>query len=305
MAIKDLNDLLVFAKVVEAKSFSEAARRLKLPGSTVSRRIGELENQLGVRLLDRSTRGLSLTEIGAEILELASQGTELSDAVDNIILSKMPAVAGTLRVCAPPSISESLILPVVSGFQTSYPNVRVQVLITERILDQIAEEVDIAFKVGTYVDPMLEARTLLTYRHQVVASPAYLAEHGMPEQPQDLLHHRLLAFSFWQPHYSWNFTHAHAEAPETLAFKPSISMNDYSGLVVALLENAGIGELPPIVQPDLIRSGRLVEVMPLWHLPVFNLTIAHLRDRPIARPVRLFKEFATDLVPKLFGDLPA
>lgn len=305
MAVKDLNALLVFVKVVEANSFSEAARRLKLPASTVSRRIGELENQLGVRLLDRSTRNLSLTEIGAEILELAKQGAELSDTVDNIILNKMAAVTGTLRLCAPPSISDSLIFPVVSGFQASYPDVRVQVLITERIVDQIAEEVDIAFKVGTCFDPMLEARTLLTYRHQVVASPAYLAEHGAPERPQDLLRHRLLAFSFWKPHYSWSFTRNNAEEREALAFQPVIAMNDYSGLVVALLEGAGIGELPPIVRPDLFRAGQLVEVMPQWHLPVFNLSIAHLRDRAVSRPVRVFKEFATDLVPKLFPELPA
>jgi DNA-binding transcriptional LysR family regulator len=305
MAIKDLNDLLVFAKVVEANSFSEAARRLKLPGSTVSRRIGELENQLGVRLLDRSTRNLRLTELGMEILEHARQAAELSDAVDNIILNKMPAVAGALRLCAPPSISDSLIVPVVAGFQASYPNVRVQVLITERIVDQIAEDVDLAFKVGTYVDPTLEARALLTYRHQVVASPAYLAKCGTPADPQDLLRHRLLAFSFWKPHYSWSFTDAGGERAETLAFQPSIAMNDYSGLVTALLEGAGIGELPPIVRPDLMRAGRLVEVMPRWRLPVFKLAIAHLRDRPVSRPVRLFKEFATDLVPKLFRDLPA
>jgi DNA-binding transcriptional LysR family regulator len=303
VAIKDLNGLLVFAKVVETNSFSEAARRLNLPPSTVSRRISELENQLGVRLLDRSTRNVRLTEIGTEILEHARQGAELSDAVDNIVLSKMPAVSGALRLCAPPSISDSLILPVVSGFQAAYPNVRVQVVITERIVDQIAEDVDIAFKVGAHFDPTLEARTLLTYRHQMVASPAYIDRYGAPERPQDLPRHRLLAFSFWKPHFTWTFTEGGGRQ-ETLAFLPSIAINDYSGLVVTLLEGAGIGELPPIVRPDHMRSGRLVEVMRQWHLPVLNLTIAHLRDRPVSRPVRLFKEFAGDLVPKLFPDLP-
>jgi DNA-binding transcriptional LysR family regulator len=304
MAIKDLNGLLVFVKVVEANSFSEAARRLNLPASTVSRRISELENQLGVRLLDRSTRNVRLTEIGTEILEHARQGAELSDAVDNIVLSKMPAVSGALRLCAPPSISDSLILPVVGGFQAAYPNVRVQLLITERIVDQIAEDVDIALKVGANVDPSLEARTLLTYRHTMVASPAYIESYGAPEQPQDLLRHRLLAFSFWKPHFTWIFTESNGGREEALAFLPSIAINDYSGLVVALLEGAGIGELPPIVQPDHMRAGRLVEVMPQWHLPVFNLTLVHLRDRPVSRPARLFKEFAGDLVPKLFPDLP-
>jgi DNA-binding transcriptional LysR family regulator len=275
-----------------------------MPISTVSRRIVELEDQLGVRLLERSTRNLRLTELGAEVLEHAKHSTELSEAVDDIISNKMSVVSGTLRVCAPPSISDSLIAPVVAAFQASYPNVRVHVYITERIVDQITDEVDIAFKVGTFTISSLVARTLLTYRHQVLASPAYLAKCDPPKTPKDLLAHRLLAFSFWKRDYSWSFAHANGRDKETLCFQPFIAMNDYSGLVVALLNGSGIGELPPIVQPDLMRKGLLVEVMPGWHLPVFDLTIAHLRVRYIPRHVRIFKEFATQVVPKLFPRLP-
>jgi DNA-binding transcriptional LysR family regulator len=302
--IKDLNTLLVFAKVVEAHSFSEAARRLNMPISTVSRRIVELEDQLGVRLLDRSTRNLRLTELGAEVLEQAKQINELSEAVNDIISNKMSVVSGTLRLCAPPSISDSLIAPVVTAFQASYPNVKVQVYITERIIDQIADDVDIAFKVGTSTIPSLVARKLLTYRHQVVASPAYLAKHDPPRVPQDLQAHRLLAFSFWKPEYSWSFVHANGQEKETLWFQPFIAVNDYTSLIVALLKGSGIGELPPIVQPELIRDGLLVEVMPDWHLPTFDLTIAHLNNRFVPRHVRVFKEFATQMVPKLFQTLP-
>src|SRR5215469_16171614 len=125
MAMKDLNALLVFAKVVEANSFSEAARRLKMPVSTVSRRIAELEDQLGVRLLERSTRNLRLTDLGSDILEQARQTAELSDALDSIVSNRWSEVSGTLRLCAPPSISDSLVVPVVSAFQASYPNVHV------------------------------------------------------------------------------------------------------------------------------------------------------------------------------------
>jgi DNA-binding transcriptional LysR family regulator len=300
----DLNALLVFAKVVEANSFSEAARRLKMPISTVSRRIVELEDQLGVRLLERSTRNLRLTELGAEVLAHAKHSTDLSEAVDDLISNKMSLVSGTLRLCAPPSISDSLVAPVVTAFQASYPKVNIQVYITERIIDQIADDADIAFKVGTFTIPSLVARKLLTYRHQVVASPAYLAKCDRPKTPQDLITHRLLAFSFWKDEYSWSFVHANGQSKETLWFQPFIAINDYASLIVALLEGAGIGELPPIVQPDLMRKGLLVEVMPDWHLPVFDLTIAHLRDRYIPRHVLVFKEFANEMVPKLFRNLP-
>lgn len=302
--MNDLNALVVLAKVVEAKSFSEAARRLKMPVSTVSRRIAELEDQLGVRVLERSTRKLRLTDLGSDILEHARQTAELADAVDSVVSNRWSEVSGSLRLCAPPSISDSLIVPVVRAFQASYPDVRVRVLITERIVDQIAEDVDVAFKVGTFTHPTLAARKLLTYRHQVVASPAYLTKCRAPKAPRDLLEHRLLAFSFWRPEYSWSFTHANGRQSENLVFQPYVAMNDYAGLAVALLAGSGIGELPPIVQPELMRKGLLVELIPQWHLPVFDLTIAHLRNGILRRQVRIFMEFACQMVPKLFPTLP-
>ena len=115
----DLNSLAVFAKVVESNSFSEAARRLRMPISTVSRRVAELEDQLGIRLLERSTRSLRLTELGAEVLEHAIRSAELSEAVENIVSNRLSNVAGTLRLSAPPSISDTLLTPLVTAFQVS------------------------------------------------------------------------------------------------------------------------------------------------------------------------------------------
>jgi DNA-binding transcriptional LysR family regulator len=301
----DLNSLVVFAKVVEANSFSEAARRLKMPISTVSRRIAELEDQLGVRLLERSTRSLRLTEIGTEVLEHAVRTAELGEAVANVVSNRLANVSGTLRLSAPPSISDTLLTPLVTAFQASYPNVRVQVLVTDRFVDHIAEGIDMVFRLGTLKDSTLVARRLLTYRHQLVASPAYLEGCRSPEKPQDLLGHRLLAFSHWKPDSSWTFIHRNGKHKETLAFQPFLSMNDYAGLAPALLAGAGIGDLPPVVQPDLVRQGRLVEVMPDWRFRTFDLSLVHLGNRHISKPCRLFKEFATQMATTLFPALPA
>jgi DNA-binding transcriptional LysR family regulator len=300
----DLNSLVVFAKVVEANSFSEAARRLKMPISTVSRRVAELEDQLGVRLLERSTRSLRLTELGAEVLEHAVRSAELSESVESIVSNRRADVSGILRLSAPPSISDTLVTPLVSAFQTSYPNVRIQVLVTDRFVDHIAEGVDLAFRFGALKDSSLVARRILTYRHQLVASPMYLKSRKPPKKPQDLLDHRLLAFSYRKPGSSWTFFHKNGKRKESLMFQPCLAMNDFAGLVPALVAGGGIGELPPVVQPNLVRKGDLVEVMTEWQFRAFDLSLVHLGNRHISKPCRLFKDLATQMALVLFPTLP-
>jgi DNA-binding transcriptional LysR family regulator len=301
----DLNALAVFAKVVDAGSFSEAARRLKMPISTVSRRIAELEDQLGVRLIERSTRNLRLTDLGAEVLEYAVRSAELSEAVESIVSDRLLNVSGTLRLSAMPSVSDTLLTPLVTAFQAAYPNVRVQALVTERLVDLIAEGIDLAFRLGPLKDSRLVAQKILTYRHRLVASPSYLNGREAPRKPRDLLNHRLLTFSYWKPENSWTFLHSNGGEQETLTFEPYLSMNDFSGLAPALLAGAGIGDLPPVVQPRLVEDGLLVEVMPDWRFRVNNLSLVHVANRHLSKPCRLFKEFAARTSPTLFPNLPA
>jgi len=257
-------------------------------------------------LIERSTRNLRLTDVGAEIFEQARHSSEISEAVDNIASNHLATVSGELRLAAPPSISDSLLAPLIGAFQASYPKVRVQVFITDRIVDHIAEGVDLAFRVDPRLkDSSLVARKILTYRHQLLASPAYLAAcKKLPQRPQDLLDHRLLAFSFWKPVNIWSFVHVNGRKKETLNFHPHLSMNDYTGLAVALLAGTGIGDLPPLVQPELLREGKLIEVMPKWHFSIFHLWIVHMANHYMTRPVRVFKQFATQMAPKLFPKVP-
>jgi DNA-binding transcriptional LysR family regulator len=300
----DLNALVIFAKVVEANGFSEAARRLKMPTSTVSRRVADLERDLGVRLIERSTRSLRLTDVGSKVFEHARRSAELAAAVQDIAPNHQSTIAGTLRIAAPPTICDSLLAPLVGAFQASYPDVRVQIFVTERPVDHITEGVDLAFRVGNLKDSSLIVRRLLTYRHQLVASRAYLEGRTPPRTPQDLLDHRLLAFSIWKPETQWTFTHANGQDKETVTFQPYLSMNEFAGLVMALLAGTGIGDLPPIVQPDLLREGRLVEVMPEWRFPRFDLSVTHPGNRYVPPPVRVFKEFVVRMAPTLFPTLP-
>ena len=300
----DLNALLVFVKVVESGGFTEAARRLNMPVSTVSRRVAELEDQLGLRLLERSTRSVRLTEVGAEVLDHARRVAELGETLNNLALTQSSNVTGSLRLSAPPSVSETLLSPLVGAFQSAHPNVRVQVLVTDRHVDHIAEGVDLALRFGALKDSSLIAQTILTYRHQLVASPDYLAKHQPPQTPQDLLGHRLLAFSHWKPENHWSFLHVNGTDQEDLPFLPHLCINDYDGLAARLVAGDGIGDLPPVVRPSLLREGRLVEVMPNWRFRAFDLALVHLGRRNTARPVRLFKEIALRMAPSLFQALP-
>ncbi len=303
-SMTDLNALMIFARVVQANGFSEAARRLKMPVSTVSRRVSELEDQLGVRLLERSTRRLRLTDVGAEVYGHAQRGADLSDAVANVVSNTLSHVSGTLRLSAPPSLADGLLAPLAGAFQAAHPNVRIQVFVTDRIVDHISEDVDLAFRVGPMGDSSLVARKVLTYRHRLVASPEYLAGCRPPKRPQDLLEHRLLAFSFWQTGHHWRLASTDGKERHTLTFEPHLAMNDYAGIAAALLAGVGIGDLPPVVQPNLIREGRLVEVMTGWRFRTFDMSIVHLGSRHVSRLVRIFKDFAVDMLPRLFPDLP-
>jgi len=162
----------------------------------------------------------------------------------------------------------------------------------------------LAFRLGVLKDSSLVARRILTYRHQLVASPSYLKDCKAPKRPADLLEHRLINFAHWKPENSWTFVHKDGNELETLTFQPHLSMNDYTGLAAALVAGGGIGDLPPVVQPRLIQEGRLAEVMPDWRFQTFDLSLVHVGNRYISKPCRLFKEFAMRMSPTLFPNLP-
>ena len=298
----DLNALIVFANVADALSFTVAARRLGRPVSTVSRKVAELENQLGVRLLERSTRSLRLTDIGEEVFREAQKSVELSDAIQSIVSNHRAEVKGTLRLSAPPSISDTVLAPLVVAFQSAYPEVDVHILVTERSVDHIVEGIDLEFSVGLLPDSSLMRKRVLLYRHQLVCSPNYLASVEAPSRPQDLLNHPLLAFSHWHESNTWTFVRK--KRAETIAFQPHLAMNDYLGLAKALESGAGIGDLPPIVCPDLMNTGKLVEVMPSWHFRAVDVSLLHLSNRHLPRMVRLFIDHTTQFLPSLFESLP-
>ena len=172
------------------------------------------------------------------------------------------------------------------GFKHSILTVRVQVLIAERAVDHITDGVDLIFRIGQLRDSGLVGRKLLSYRHQLLASRDYLKKFPPIRHPQDLLRHRLLSFARWKPRDRWIFEHVDGSQKETLFFDPYLSMNDYAGLAPAIVAGAGVGELPPVVLPDLSRKDLLVEVMPKWRFRTFDLWLLHLSNKNLSQAVR-------------------
>ena len=189
----DLNDTLIFVKVVEQGSFIAAANVLRLPKTTVSRKVKDLETRLGAQLLHRTTRKLGLTEAGNIYYEHCQRiARELNEAASAV--SQLHAgPRGWLRFTAPYSIGIDKISPLLGEFHAQYPEIRVEMLLANDTLDLISGEIDVALRIGNLPDSNLVARRLSTLRTQVYASPKYLARYGEPLHPDDLQHHRVLA----------------------------------------------------------------------------------------------------------------
>ena len=300
----DLNALMIFAKVVEAKSFTEAARRLDMPVSTVSRRVADLEEEFGTRLLVRSKRAVSLTDEGERLIEQARALADINDAVDEARARGRTDASETLRISAPPSISDTVMAPLVAAFRASFPDVGVKVFVSGRIADDFPDGVDLQVKIGPRRSPERGRQRLITYRHQLVASPGYLQNAGPLASPRDLLAHPLLAFAFPGVETTWTLTEIGGSRRETLRFRPYLAISDYAGLTSLMLADGGVGDLPPVVQPELMRDGRLREVLPGWGLPVFDLCLVHPPDREPSGAMRAFEAFAADMLPQLFPELP-
>jgi DNA-binding transcriptional LysR family regulator len=289
----------MFAHVIQANGFSEAARRLRMPISTVSRRVSELEKQLGVRLIERSTRNLRLTDVGSEVFEQAQRSSSINDAVINIASNHLTCVSGTIRVSVCSMLMDSILSPVISRFHRQHPDVRFQIFVTDRIVNQIEEGIDLAFRVGPLEDSSLVVRHVLSFSHRLVASPEYLSGRELPRFPQDLHQHHLVAFSEWASQNTRSISRIDDGQRESIDFEPHLSINDYSEMASLLASVAGIGELPPMAQPELLRDGRLVEVMTQWRCEPVDVSIVHFGTRYVSRAVRIFKEMAAEVVPAI------
>ncbi|MBA2351371.1 MAG: LysR family transcriptional regulator [Burkholderiales bacterium] len=288
---RNLNDTLMFVKVVEMGSFTAAARMLGVPKATLSRKLQLLEQELGARLLKRTTRRLGLTEAGALYYDYCARiGRELAEA-ESAVNQLHGTPRGWLRFTAPYSLGSDAVAPLLPAFMALHPEVRVEMLLSSENLDLVATEMDLALRVGKLQDSTLAARRLGIIRSQTYASPRYLERYGEPLQPPDLEHHRTISLSIYRHanRYCWKLTQE-AETAEVFV-NPVFAVNDPSCINVALLNGLGIGLMPePFAAPALI-DGRLRRVLAPWSGPAFELNAVFPPGRMHAPKVRAFVDF--------------
>ena len=296
----DLNAVALFAVVAERGSFTRAAEHLGMPISTVSRKVAELELAIGARLLERSTRHLRVTEIGAAYLAHCRRGLEAFEMADLVVQDRQAVLSGTLRISYAPNLSEGIFSPVMTLFQRAHPKARIQAFVTERKVDLIADGVDLAFRVGDLADSTLVARRVTSYRHLLVASPDYLAMRGEPRSPDDLSAHRLIAFGSIGLSTTWRLSDGSRQV--SLPVEPIFQANDNTALIQAAIGGLGIADLPSILVGQLIRYGALVPVMKDWVMPEVRLTAVHAGTRNMSRLVREFLDHAVAHLEKRGAD---
>ncbi len=282
----DLNAMALFARVLQHGSFSEVSRRLGVPVSTVSRKIGDLERHLGVRLLERTTRAVKATEAGNDLLPSCQGILDALDGALAAIQNRRTEVAGTLRLATPPSLSDLLVVPLIHGFLQQYPKVSAKVLVTDRHLEMVEDEVDISLRVGRQADSGLVSRPLLRYRHILVAAPSYLARGGAPAHPTDLKRHRLIGFCKWFSDVTWRLSNS--ANTERIPLRGGLAINDYAGVIRAAVAGMGIAEMPSIVCWRELQQSLLVPVMPDWQFEEVNLSAYYRSGRHPSRVVELF-----------------
>lgn len=291
---RDLNDTLVFVKVVELGSFTAASRALALPKTTVSRRLRELEDRLGTRLLNRTTRSLALTEAGTVYYEHSRRVAADLDAAESAVQQLQGAPRGWLRVTAPYSMSATILAPLVQGFRERFPEVRVDAVLSNDRLDLVSDGIDVALRIGDLPDSSLVARRLATWRTQVSAADAYLARYGEPLYPQDLREHRTLALAKYRRNSGFAWPLQGPAGTVEAEIRPVVVANDPEMLLAQLAAGEGL----MLIAEPMIRCcpalASLRRVLTDWQGPELELNAVFIGDRVQSPKVRAFIDFVAE-----------
>lgn len=258
--------LRLFIRVVETGSFSKAAGEFGITQPTVTKHVAALEARLGARLLHRSTRGVTPTEVGAAYVEQCRQIARQVEEADNLAALMQARVGGTLRISTSVAFGRRVLAPLVLRFMRANPHLVIDLSCEDRFVNLVEQGVDLAVRMGRLADSSLGARFLGMNPWVLVASPAYLARHGTPAAPQDLAAHAALVYSTVQGDARWHFTGAQGRQ-HSVAVAGPLRSNNLSALLLAAREGLGVAALPLYVAHGALAAGQVRALLPAWSLP--------------------------------------
>ncbi len=281
-----LPDLGVFVAVAEARGFSAAARRLGVSKAMVSTSVRRLEKRLGVQVLQRTTRTLSLTEDGAAVLPHAQRALQAAREAEEAATRARVAPRGTLRLNAPMSFGLLHVVPALGAFALAYPEVHVDLVLDDRYIDLVAGGFDLALRIGALPDSGLVVQRLGLNQMALVAHRRYLERAGHPRRPAELADHATLQYA----HTSTDWTLRQGRRSVSVRVRPTLRVNSSLALHHAALQGLGIARLPRFVLGADLRRGRLTHVLPDWELPETPIQLV-TTSRELPRKTRAFIEF--------------
>ncbi|TCM66968.1 LysR family transcriptional regulator [Acinetobacter calcoaceticus] len=297
--LSDLDDFYCFAQVVEHGGFSAAERATDIPKSKLSRRVYHLEESLGVRLIQRSSRHFAVTDIGMNVYQHAQVMTNAAQAAHDLVdhLSVQPR--GVIKVSLPVSIAQNEMAKILPEFLKTYPEIKLQLNVTNRRVDIINEGIDVGLRVRSSLvdDPNLVIRQFQHIEQHLFASQAYLNQYGMLNTPEDLSQHRIL--SMVADHLDQHMLLYNADNQQSkIKVNPILLGSDLSMLVELVSQNCGIALLPDTITSDYVKSGQIVRVLPEWKAPHGVLHAVYPSRRGLLPAVRVFIDYLVECLSK-------
>jgi DNA-binding transcriptional LysR family regulator len=288
----DLNEIVVFARVVETGSFTAAAQSLGLPKSTVSRKVAQLEERLDARLLQRTTRKLNLTEIGRAYYERCQRIVADIAAAEQLVADLQEAPRGLLRITAPVDVGGLYLGCIVADFLSTAPDIQIELVLSDRVFDLVDERLDLAIRFGPLPDSSLVARRLGGITSYVVAAPSYVARRGAPTRPEEVAQHDVIAFVPITRMRLWTLR-GPGDAQTEITPINRMSANGMFAVREAVRSGAGISLLPDFAVSQELASGSLVRVMPEWRGSDGELFAVYPSTRNLSPKLRVFLDFLT------------
>ena len=292
--MEEFGAIPVFVAVVENGGFSAAARGLGVSKSAVSKRINRLEAHLGVRLLYRTTRKLSLTEAGERYFEHAVEAMKFADQAEAAVTELQGEPQGKLRISSPMSFGRLHVAPMIPQLMQRYPKLHIDLVMDDRRVDLVAAGFDVAIRShsGTIPDSTMIARQLAPLRQVLCASPGYLERHGLPATPAELSGHNCVLYSYSRDTNEW--TLSREGVPASVQVSGNYQVNNSEALLEAIREGIGIGRLPTFVAGPDLKSGRLVKLFESYRIPDQEFYAVFPQREYLPAKVRAFLDFAIE-----------